>query len=237
VNVYYLTDKNRNLGDHLNKPVLEWLGFKVNYVGRPEKGKFIGIGSICSSIQPGDVVWGAGSIRNQPLIKPFATYLAVRGRLTRRLLINGRAKVPKVYGDPALLLPLMYNPDVEQIHDVGYIPHYIQKHKFNLLFKNKHQIDIQTLDWKKFVREIKQCKKIISSSLHGIVIAEAYGIPAEWQDWGGGVIGDGFKFRDYLTGTGREEQGYGEFPPIPNLKWIQDNLIKAIKEYYGHNKT
>jgi pyruvyltransferase len=92
-------------------------------------------------------------------------------------------------------------------------------------------IDIQTTDWKSFVDQIKQCRKIISSSLHGLIIAEAYGIPTEWRDWGGGVIGDGWKFFDYYSATDRDVKGLGKMPELKkeDLKLIQDGLIKAIK--------
>lgn len=232
--VFYLSDENRNLGDNLNKPILEWLGYKVEYTStRKQRGKFVGIGSIMSCVRENDIVWGTGIIRANQNLKPGikAKFLAVRGKKTREMLIKAGAKVPEVYGDPALLLPLMYNPDVEPIYEVGYIPHYVQKDIFKKLYPDRHTIDIQTLDWKAFVDEIKQCRKIISSSLHGLIIAEAYGIPTEWRDWGGGVIGDGWKFIDYYSATDRDVRGLGKIPELKreDLKRIQEGLINAIK--------
>jgi pyruvyltransferase len=139
--------------------------------------------------------------------------------------------VPEVYGDPALLLPLIYNPDIQKTHEIGIIPHYVdkkivlQKYAFDSGF-NKF-IDV-SLPWKKFIDEVLSCKTIISSSLHGIIIAEAYGIPATWAVHSDKVIGNGFKFRDYLTGTGRKPQDPGEFSPIENISKIQKGLVDAL---------
>jgi pyruvyltransferase len=71
-------------------------------------------------------------------------------------------------------------------------------------------------------------KKIESSSLHGIVVAEAFGIPVKWIAPGQDIIGGEHKFQDYFLGTGRKKQKPGLIPPIKNLKEIQDRLINAI---------
>lgn len=238
--VYYLDDKNNNLGDNLNKVVLEWLGIPVNYIAeRNRKGKFVGIGSIMSSVRSGDTVWGTGMIRKDQRLDRIgdAKFLAVRGRKTRKLLKDAGYTVPEIYGDPSMLLPLIYNPQWDfgqNTIEIGYIPHYADKDTpeiQKLRESGATIIDIQTLNWKSFVRQILQCKKIVSSSLHGIIIAEAYGRKVEWAKYSDNIIGGEFKFRDYLTGTKRREQTYGELPPLKKetLKKIQDDLIKSIK--------
>lgn len=111
--VFYLGDGNQNLGDNLNKPILEWLGYEVEYITRRKsQGKFVGIGSIMSCVRENDIVWGAGIIRENQKLSPAhgAKFLAVRGKKTHRQLRRAGIKCPEVYGDPALLLPLMYQP-------------------------------------------------------------------------------------------------------------------------------
>lgn len=219
-----------NVGDTLAKPILEKLLPLVKFeeVNEKEKGKLLSIGSVMSKALNNDIIWGTGCIRNKP-IKISAKFLAVRGKLTRSLIIG--SKVPEVYGDPALLLPLIYNPVINKIKKIGYIPHYVDKPLFKE--QGKDFIDV-ALPWKEFINKVLECESIVSSSLHGIVIAEAYGIPATWAVYSDKVIGNGFKFKDYLTGTGRKEQEPGQFPPIENLKEIQNNLLSALREYiYG----
>jgi pyruvyltransferase len=137
--------------------------------------------------------------------------------------------VPEVYGDPGLLLPLVYNPDIEVRQRVGYVPHMVDK---GLCPTDGLVIDLQK-PWREVVDAIKSCERIVSSSLHGIVAAEAYGIPATWAVYSDRIIGGEFKFRDYLLGTGRDEQGPGEFPAIPSLGEVQARLLSALSPLVG----
>lgn len=231
--------KSKNVGDTLTPIIVEhFTGQPVQYVERTTRGKLLAVGSIMNALRLNDVVWGAGVLRQTDsfINRKNFTVLAVRGKLSEAKL----HKEVGVYGDPALLLPLMYNPPVECQYEVGYIPHYVEKaiaaehHDFSrpeVLF-----IDVED-DWKTVVENIKSCKRIVSSSLHGIIIAEAYGIPAEWIYYTDKVIGQGFKFRDYLTGTGRGEQGPGKFPPIKNLPEIQQKLIDSLQNYYSKHES
>lgn len=218
-----------NIGDTLTPIIVEhFTGQKVEWVDRKTHGKLLAVGSIMSALNYRDVVWGAGVMRETdkfPLAK-YAKFLAVRGKLSEKIL----GVDVGVYGDTALLLPLIYNPKIEKKQKIGWIPHYIDQDILKI--ENIDFIDV-LLPWKKFIDKILECEEIRSSSLHGIIIAEAYGIPATWIKGSKKILGDGFKFRDYLTGTGREEQGPGEFPPIKNLVEIQANLINSLMKYYG----
>jgi len=125
-------------------------------------------------------------------------------------------------------------PPLYRRRNGGYIPHYVDKAVVPELLANSPEhpciaIDIQG-DWKKVIDLILECDRIVSSSLHGIIAAEAYGIPAEWAVWGSKVIGGEYKFRDYILGTGRPEQGPGPLPPIPDLAGLQQGLIAAFKK-------
>jgi hypothetical protein len=51
----------------------------------------------------------------------------------------------------------------------------------------------------KIIDKIKSCRCTISSSLHGFIVTHAYGIPGTWCKFSNNVIGDGFKFIDYLS--------------------------------------
>lgn len=235
-----------NVGDSLNPTIMEHigLGFDGSTSDRKFKGKFVGCGSLMTAVRAGDVVWGTGIMRedgNYGRVKD-AKVLAVRGKKTRKVLIDAGAKdVPEIFGDPALLLPLIYNPTWDfgngQI-DVAYMPHYAEKPDFwkqkGKLRPGETFIDSQTKNWKKVVRQIKQADKLVTSSLHGIIIADAYGVPVEWVGYSTDKIyGGKFKFLDYFSITGRHlRKNYGELPPLKPelLKDLQNGLLSAIKD-------
>jgi len=231
--------KSKNFGDQLTPAVLEFfLNEKIELADRNEKGKLMGIGSIMTAIRNDDVVWGSGSIR-EAMIKGFKNvkFLAVRGPLTRGCI---EGFVPEIYGDPALLLPLIYKPEIKKEYKIGILPHYVDKMMVideAVLNPEKDKfliIDIEK-PWKEVIDNILSCEKIITSSLHGIIAAEAYGIPVKWVKYSDKIIGGTFKFDDYFLGTGREFQRYGDVTPMINLKERQDVLINRLKNYYGKN--
>ena len=62
-------------------------------------------------------------------------------------------------------------------------------------------------DIEAFIDEIHECEAVLSTSLHGLIVCHAYGIPARWCEVTGGeqsIPGDGTKFRDYLLSVGVE---------------------------------
>lgn len=227
--VFYFTngDKPINVGDGLSPFILEhFTDYKAELATSDESGKLLIVGSLLDAVKDGDTILGIGSNKVDFKLQANNTmrFLSVRGPMTRNQ-IEG-VEVPDVYGDPALLLPLMYKPEITKKKKLGIIPHYVDKHLFN----KDEIIDIEQ-DWKSFVDQILECDEIISSSLHGIVIAEAYGIPAKWAVYSRSIEGIGFKYQDYFLGTGRRLQTpFTEINRISDLKGIQDRLIQTFKK-------
>jgi pyruvyltransferase len=234
-----------NFGDQLTPIVLDYvLGERFKLAERGAHGKLLAIGSVMAAIQPGDVIWGTGCIQNKPIQAPIgAKFLSVRGPLTRDLLLP--ADVPEIYGDPALLLPRIYNPKIKKTGDIGILPHYVDKKLPSLMRFHKHPslsagiryriIDI-TAPWQTVIDNILACSIIHTSALHGIIAAEAYGVPVIWKRWSDKIKGGSFKFQDYFLGTDRSLQQPGKIiPPIQNLEARQDKLIEVLKKYYAKN--
>ena len=240
INFYRYPHPN-NVGDTLTPEILNFFApdFEFKQVNREDSNKLIAVGSIMHVIKPGDTIWGSGIIRENERFPQARNckFLAVRGKLTRNIIIRDGGKVPEIYGDPAILLPRMFIPEVAKTHKVGIIPHFIDVHLVDKNMAKKlangetyKMIDV-FLPYKEFITEVLSCERVISSSLHGIIIAESYGVEAEWIELSNKVIGDGFKFRDYLTGTNRKEQGPGKFPKLSkkHLTKMQDDLLKSLK--------
>ena len=94
-----------NVGDTLTEPLLNHFGYDVELVDRNTKGKLLAVGSIMRCARDGDVVWGAGCMRDWHTVKRNCRFLAVRGPHTRALISS--SEVQEVYGDPGLLLPML----------------------------------------------------------------------------------------------------------------------------------
>lgn len=136
---------------------------------------------------------------------------AVRGPETKRILEMMKIKCPEVYGDPAVLLPRFYKkkPTFEKEYVV--IPHYSQ-------WENYKDVDnivgTFTNDWKAFIDKLLEAKLVISGSLHGIIVAEAYGIPAIMLN--ATPSEDITKYKDWYYSTGRYD--------FPIAKSVEDAL-------------
>ena len=215
--------KSKNVGDTLTEHIIKhFLNCDVELVNVDDKNKLVGVGSIVYAVKEGDIVFGTGLIEEVKTKLPPCEILALRGKLTAKL-INSDCKV---FGDPAILLPRMYNPDIPKKNKIGIVEHYVDKS----LYKGKgHRINVK-LNWKKFINEIKSCEKIISSSLHGCIIAEAYGIPTKWIKLSDKVIGGGFKFRDYLSATDRTS--FSQRLTKKKLSEQQNKLIGVLKSKF-----
>jgi len=172
-----------------------------------DTGRVLGCGSIVESMHDHDILWGCGLI--QPMKLPQRKEVRMpmlRGPMTQAALVQqGYPQAEDaIFGDPCLLLPEIYPRERTHEHMVGVVSHYIEKRESLQKFQGEgfHHIDIVS-DPKTFVTEINRCGCIISSSLHGIVIAEAYGIPALRYRLTDGIIGGDFKFMDWYFATGR----------------------------------
>lgn len=175
--------------------------------GRPT---YFFIGSILDNLNLRNaVVCGSGFIERQASVRRLPSrVIALRGPLSREILVRaGLADCPKVYGDPAILLPLYFQPPTyRKKWAVGIIPHYVDKEIVQRLEIESDGLSYRILDIEgdlgSVVSEICQCEVVLSSSLHGIIAAHAYGVPARWLKFSGALLGGDFKFEDYSLGIG-----------------------------------
>jgi pyruvyltransferase len=206
--VAYWWRKRPNFGDTLNPILIEKLSGKRPFHSEDVRANYPGpvysvVGSVLQSLtDPNLVVWGSGFIREGAVFrtKPAAV-CAVRGPLTRDLVLRQGIPCPAVYGDPALLYPRFFTRPVQRSIRLGVVPHYWDKGHPALERLTDDPlvriIDVQR-DAETVAEEIRACEAIASSSLHGIVIALAFGIPAVWIEVSNRVEGEGFKFRDFF---------------------------------------
>lgn len=192
-----------NFGDLLSPVILESICEVTPVrVSVEFRGKLLGAGSIAKYARPSDTVWGSGLIEPVEFFAEGVQFNAVRGPRTRSFI---RGDVPEVYGDPGLLMPLIYQPEGRGLsYDVGLIPHYKDKDVMTSDDPRVTVVDIEQRDWRSTIDRMVSCDVVVSSSLHGILVAEAYGVPAVWVQPTERLKGGEFKFHDYYEGTDRE---------------------------------
>ncbi len=227
--LYWWRGRN-NFGDALSPVIVSAvLGEEVQRA--TESPKLLAIGSILPFAGRGDTIWGSGAHPEYPAGSYDLNVLAVRGPITRAELLKAGCSCPELFGDPALLLPRFYEP-TGRIRETVVVPHYSDD--AGRLFSRQARLDctLQALDWRVTANIICKAKLVLASALHGLVVAEAYGIPAVWVGCDEGHS----KYHDYYLGTGREppkpvtwEEALKAKPAAP-LNWSKgDELVDALK--------
>lgn len=175
MNLYYWKGK-KNFGDLLSSLLLTRFARLNSEWSEPQDAELVIVGSILEHLPEdwGGVIAGAGKLHEKTKVKfPNAKILALRGPLTAKGL-----KGNFVVGEPGLLADELV-PLEDKEYNLGIVPHWTDtKLEHNPIFKQFNPKIIRVGDDPlKVISEIGKCKKIVSSSLHGIVLADAFGIP------------------------------------------------------------
>ncbi len=162
----------------------------------------VSIGSVLEHLPPrwAGYVCGSGKLKEDSHIDlSHATILALRGPLSARGIKGNYA-----LGDPGLLADELVGPQEKQ-WDLGIIPHWKDNElgpRFRALIRppSTTRLIDPRLDPLTVVREIGACKRVVTSSLHGLITADAFGIPRRLEispKLLNTTEGGDFKFRDY----------------------------------------
>lgn len=240
-------------------------GFQAN------SPRLAAIGTIGQTLRRGTVhVWGTGfdpklrafGDRNKAFAAaPETSYVvhAVRGAFSRQLLLECGLHAPPIYGDPGWFLPRILHPEVEKTVELGVIPHISALAEKSLTAGPKaDQPRLQAsapdgvrivntyheAGWDGFqakLREILACKRIVSTSFHGLILADAFRIPclyfpprlaagAEHLALERGVPGLDHRVADFYAGAGRRSlAAYGQ-PLKEATAW--DQVMAAVDAHY-----
>lgn len=210
--------KGDNFGDLLSPMLIgAATGRRPLWVSPDFEGKVVGVGSVLTYARPGDIVVGSGLIRPQHLdLSKRVQIIAVRGPLTAALV--GADKTGLLFGDPGMVAAEYFGiaKAATPEFDVALVPHSVDQtlvserigrhpERDRMTFVDVHKPPLHV------VKSIANARVVISSSLHGIVIAESLGVPAVWVTISGDLTGGNFKFNDYFLGTGRAAQSPLDF--------------------------
>lgn len=198
-----------NWGDNLNKELIRLISGETpqmvnnHFKNINNETIYLCIGSVLQWADRNSVVWttGAMSETDATMFKEEPKQiLSVRGPLTRNKILRYGYKCPEIYGDGALLMPRFYAPKLSKKYKLSIIPHAVDRvliPQIKDVFPKAHFIDI-TQGTYSFIDEVIQSEYIISSTLHGCICADAYGVRNHWKEFSNKVLGNGFKFHDYF---------------------------------------
>ena len=113
------------------------------------------------------------------------------------------------YGDPGLLISDALDENIEKQEYIGIVPHHSQvsSPKITQLIERDPRlklIDVRFNNANQVVREIASCRYVLSSSLHGLIVADSYGIPNTWLHPTQIHKTPKFKFYDYALSVHRD---------------------------------
>ncbi|TKJ96929.1 hypothetical protein PlfCFBP13513_16140 [Plantibacter flavus] len=208
----------KNFGDEMNRSVLQYVTGRDVVWAPSNRAEVVAIGSILDLYlkNPGNAaVWGTG-LRALPIPGSEArmrselrTILAVRGPRTADAL-GVDPSVP--IGDPGLLAPALIDRTlVQRTSQVMFVPHFRVWHtregRAELAAARRRGIEIvpPNLHPVEVVRRLASARFVLSSSLHGVIVSHALGVPAQLISVNDGGTEPGFKFQDYFESVGASE--------------------------------
>ncbi len=167
------------------------------------KANIVSCGSVLEHIPPdwdGYIV-GSGKLIENSRLNGFsrtAKILALRGPLTARGF-RGEFGI----GDPGILANELVGPQDKQ-WDLGIVPHWQDEElgpRFEALIPKEFSTKLINVsdDPIEVVKQIGSCRRIVTSSLHGVIVADSFGgIPRRIEQCDK-MLADGglFKFKDY----------------------------------------
>ncbi len=201
--------KYGNFGDELTPKILSKIFNQKVVWSDPQNCDMIGCGSIIEHINKDDIkdkiVWSSGFIQNGNMeIGPGSGFVGVRGKLSEARLKEASAQ-KLTLGDLGLLSSyLLDDKNIKKKYSVGIIPHYTELNDPILqtaFFKHNEVKIISPLDKAEdVIQQIAQCDTIISSSLHGLIVADSLHIPNCYLQFPRHkTVGGLYKYYDYYS--------------------------------------
>jgi pyruvyltransferase len=205
----YWWDVTPNFGDRLSRDVVAQVSGRTVTWAAPGECDLFAVGSLMtfvrrshSVLRPSGVrpwLWGTGMVGPGRVdFRPHVRFAAVRGPLTQGLL-----DLPDlVHGDPGLLVPALFNAAPERRERIGLVLHHSQRPDPALTAamaadSRLMRINVTDPDHRSVIAAIASCRHVFSSSLHGLIVADAFGVPNTWLDPTGIHASATFKFYDY----------------------------------------
>ena len=203
--VWAWSDGVLNFGDELGPHILTRLGYEVIRVEHMADADLLAAGSLLEAAavdaRPGTIVWGSGLMHAGTADLSRLDVRAVRGPLTAAAIGQ---RVPTC--DPGSLVPLLYKRSRVR-HGIGVVRHYVDDREYpwaDIVIDASWPVE-------EVIAAIGSCRKIASSSLHGLIVAAAWGIPT-LRLHHHEVAGGDFKWSDWFAGDHDTNALLGSLP-------------------------
>jgi hypothetical protein len=201
-----------NFGDEVSPWLLEELTGTRPGWAPVDRAELICVGSILDAYARGG---GRGQVLGSGIREPSTVateaidldrVLLVRGEGTRRLL-GADASLP--LGDPGLVIANIVAPASHGRRGVVVVPHFAglgDRSVRTLLAACRAegwQVLLPNLPPLQVARSISSAELVLTSSLHGLVFADAYGVPGQLVSMDAGTAREpSFKYQDYGSALG-----------------------------------
>lgn len=173
----------------------------------------------------------------------------VRGKLTASVLKkSGYLKEDVVVGDIGLLASDLLTEKVEKKYSLGVIPHFRDLDSpliWKILEKTPQSTCINVQDSPvNVIKKIAECERIVSTSLHGLIVADSLHVPNLWLEnpwvhYERPIEDYRFKYNDYYSALGQDDMvpvEINDFCSSFNLEKI-DKLYKMSAENIENKKS
>ncbi|HMQ07311.1 MAG TPA: polysaccharide pyruvyl transferase family protein [Saprospiraceae bacterium] len=205
----------KNIGDRLSATIVEHVsGKRVFNLFNNNKPHMIAVGSLLHTANKFSTLWGCGLMSAEFSVREVegSQVHALRGKHSADFLMKEgiRCRNDIAFGDPGYLIREL--PEIKKLvknvkkkYTLGLIPHYVDyTHPFIQDCSTNEEVLILDVrkDYLTFMEDLLSCHAIASSSLHGLIFAEALDIPNVWIQLTDKVVGKGFKFRDWFSLSG-----------------------------------
>lgn len=221
---------SENFGDLLSPYLIEKISGKparfVDHSDVEGPVPYLVTGSILDASVSRGIVWGTGcAFANDldDLSPPSPTFriVATRGPWSKER-VERAGHAPVTCGDPGFLLPSYYQPKRIAAHKLGIICSWVDHAELSERYAGQADV-INSLGMvEEIATRLCQCESVVSSCLHGLVAAVAYGIPTVWAK-SDRLLGDGTKFRDVLGSLGIEPYRPIEWSDVDSMRreaWV-----------------
>lgn len=231
-----------NFGDEITPLIISRV-FGYRYVwSSPAECKLAGAGSIIevllsSKNRNKPVLWGSGFIKKGDAVISSDDFdiRAVRGKLTLERTANIDKKSIAL-GDPGLLADCLLSSLPEKKYRLGIVPHYIDMDLpivKELALQKSVKIISPLNSPEEVIHDIAASESLISSSLHGLIVADSLGTPNAHIKLSDGLTGGIYKFQDYYSVFGGPSRHILLRPPEinkGNVNAISENVKKLYKK-------